>query len=164
MFIRKATPADHAAIMEIYAYARKFMAEHGNPRQWGATNWPPADLIRRDIAAGKCHLCMDDDKIAAVFFFDVGKDVEPGYITMVEGSWKEDSPYGVIHRIAVAEGCRGAGSFCIDWAFRQCGHIRIDTHGDNTVMQRTLKKLGFEERGVIHVVEDNDPRIAYEKI
>lgn len=164
MFIRKATPADHSTIMEIYAYARKFMAENGNPRQWGATNWPPADLVKQDIAEGTCHLCMDGDKIAAVFFFKVGKDVEPGYITMDEGSWKDDSPYGVIHRIAVAEGCRGAGSFCIDWAFRQCGHIRIDTHGDNVVMQRTLKKLGFEERGIIHVVEDNDPRIAYEKI
>lgn len=162
-YIRKATPADHGAIMEIYAYARAFMTEHGNPRQWADKNWPPEQLIHRDIREGKSYLCMDGDRIAAVFFFDMGKDAEPAYLHIREGSWKDDSPYGVIHRIAVARGCRGAGSFCINWAFDRCGHIRIDTHRDNTVMQHTLNKLGFEARGIIRVAEDNDPRIAFEK-
>lgn len=164
MLIRHATPADHGEIMEIYAYARKFMTQHGNPRQWAANGWPPADLIRQDIAEGKCYLCMDGDKIAAVFYYECGKDIDPTYLNIEEGSWASDEAYGVVHRIAVAEGCRGAGSFCINWAFQQCGHLRIDTHGDNTVMQNTLKKLGFEERGVIYVKQDNDPRIAYEKV
>lgn len=164
MFIRNATPADHAEIMEIYAYARKFMTEHGNPRQWAANGWPPADLIHQDIAEGKCYLCVDGEKIVAVFYYEYGKDIDPTYLNIEEGSWLNDEPYGVVHRIAVAEGCRGAGSFCINWAFEQCGHLRIDTHGDNTVMQNTLKKLGFSQRGVIYVKQDNDPRIAYEKI
>ena len=164
MLIRHATPADHGEIMEIYAYARKFMTQHGNPRQWAANGWPPADLIRQDIAEGKCYLCMDEDKIAAVFYYEYGKDIDPTYLNIEEGSWASDDAYGVVHRIAVAEGCRGAGSFCINWAFEQCGHLRIDTHGDNTVMQNTLKKLGFSQRGVIYVKQDNDPRIAYEKV
>ena len=164
MLIRHATPADHGEIMEIYAYARKFMTQHGNPRQWAANGWPPADLIRQDIAEGKCSLCMDGDKIAAVFYYEYGKDIDPTYLNIEEGSWASDDAYGVVHRIAVAEGCRGAGSFCINWAFEQCGHLRIDTHGDNTVMQNTLKKLGFSQRGVIYVKQDNDPRIAYEKV
>ncbi len=29
----------------------------------------------------------------------------------------------------------GIGAFCIDWAFSKCGNLRIDTHGDNIVMQ-----------------------------
>ena len=164
MLIRHATPADHGEIMEIYAYARKFMTQHGNPRQWAANGWPPADLIRQDIAEGKCYLCMDEDKIAAVFYYEYGKDIDPTYLNIEEGSWASDDAYGVVHRIAVAEGCRGAGSFCINWSFEQCGHLRIDTHGDNTVMQNTLKKLGFSQRGVIYVKQDNDPRIAYEKV
>ena len=164
MFIRKATSADHGEIMEIYAYARRFMAEHGNPRQWAAKGWPPADLILRDIAAGKCHLCMDGDKIAAVFYYEAGEDIDPTYRRIEDGAWLQDGPYGVVHRIAVAEGCRGAGSFCLNWAYQQCGHLRIDTHGDNTVMQNTLKKLGFSQRGIIYVAQDNDPRIAFEKI
>jgi hypothetical protein len=31
-------------------------------------------------------------------------------------------------------------------------------------MQNLMKKLGFTQCGTIYVVEDNDPRIAYEKI
>ena len=46
--IRKAEGKDLPGIMEIYAGAREFMAEHGNPRQWGNTNWPPEALIRKD--------------------------------------------------------------------------------------------------------------------
>ena len=46
----------------------------------------------------------------------------------------------------------------------RCRYLRIDTHGDNIPMQNLLKKLGFTQRGVIHVQEDNDPRLAYDKI
>ena len=57
MYIRKAKIEELDRIMNIYAYARAFMAETGNPKQWGATNWPPKDLIEQDIAQGKCHVC-----------------------------------------------------------------------------------------------------------
>ena len=77
MEIRKSRPEDFDEIMRIYAHARQFMAEHGNPRQWGATNWPPAALIRNDIAAGKSYVCLDEEKILAVFFYDFGTDIEP---------------------------------------------------------------------------------------
>ena len=40
----------------------------------------------------------------------------------------------------------------------------MDTHGDNKVMQNLLKKNGFVYCGIIHVEEDNDPRLAYEKL
>ena len=32
-------------IMEIYAYARRFMAERENPKQWEPANWPPEVLL-----------------------------------------------------------------------------------------------------------------------
>lgn len=164
MEIRKATAGDLDEIMDIYAYAREFMARTGNPRQWGAINWPPRELIVSDIERGKSYVCIDGDRIAAVFFFDRGKDIDPSYAVIDDGSWLDDSPYGVVHRIASAEGTKGAGSFCIEWAFSRCGHLRIDTHADNAVMKNLLRKLGFSYRGIIHIVEDNDPRLAYEKI
>ena len=164
MEIRKAKPEDLSEIMSIYAYARDFMARTGNPKQWGATNWPPRELIRQDITRGKSYVCTDGDRIAAVFYYDFGKDIDPCYRTIENGAWLDDSPYGVVHRIAAAEGAKGAGSFCINWAFRQCGHLRIDTHGDNRVMQNLLKKLGFTYCGVIYVEEDNDPRVAFERL
>ena len=49
MKIRKATEEDFNRIMEIYAYARAFMAKTGNPNQWGPTKWPPEALIHDDI-------------------------------------------------------------------------------------------------------------------
>ena len=163
MEIRKGTLEDLETIMAIYADARRFMVDTGNPRQWAARNWPPQELIGQDIARGKCHVCQEKGEILAVFFYDYGYRVDPCYDMIEEGSWANDEPYGVVHRIAAKAGS-GAGKFCINWAYEQCGHLRIDTHGDNAVMQRTLGKLGFEKRGIIHVQEDNDPRIAFEKL
>ena len=66
MEIRKATTQDFDRIMEIYASARRFMAEHGNPNQWGPTHWPPEDLIHRDIDRGDLYVCTQEGRIAAV--------------------------------------------------------------------------------------------------
>ena len=85
-------------------------------------------------------------------------------LKVIEGSgWKHDGAFGVVHRIA-GDGSRpGIGAFCLNWACEQAGHLRIDTHPDNLVMQKLLTRLGFEQRGIIHVEEDDDPRFAYEK-
>ena len=140
------------------------MAEHGNPNQWGPTNWPPEELIRADIAAGNSYVCVQDGRVVRTFFFRYGDDIEPTYRRIEEGAWLDTGPYGVVHRIASDGTVKGVGSFCLQWAFGQCGHLRIDTHGDNTVMQNLLKKNGFVPCGVIHVSQDNYPRIAFEKI
>ena len=49
MEIRHSKEADFDQIMKIYKYARKFMAENGNPNQWGPTNWPPEELIHSGV-------------------------------------------------------------------------------------------------------------------
>ena len=164
MEIRHSTETDFCRIMEIYEYARRFMAEHGNPNQWGPTNWPPEKLIRSDIAEGKSYVCVYENRIVGTFFFDQGKDIEPTYRVIENGTWLDSSPYGVIHRLAGDGFVKGIGSFCIEWAMKQCGHLRIDTHGDNKVMQNLLEKSGFIYCGIIHVLNDNYPRLAYEKL
>lgn len=164
MEIRHATEKDIVRMMEIYEYARDFMAEHGNPNQWGPTNWPPEELISSDIAAGNSYVCICDDRIVGTFFFAQGKEIEPTYNVIEDGNWLDDSPYGVIHRIAGDGSVKGVGSFCINWAFEQCGHLRMDTHGDNQVMQNILRKNSFVQCGIIHVTEDHYPRLAYEKL
>ena len=152
-------------MMEIYAFARAFMAEHGNPNQWGPTNWPPEELIRRDIREGRSYVCLNEDqKVIGTFFFAQGIDIEPTYRDIADGAWAGSGSYGVVHRIASDGSQKGVGSFCIRWAFAQCGHLRMDTHGDNIVMQRLLDKLGFVRCGTVHVVEDHFPRMAYEKL
>ncbi len=160
--IRPACDSDFDRIMEIYAHARAFMAEHGNPTQWGPTNWPPTQLIHDDISAGKCYVCIEGGRIVGVFYFNCGKDIEPAYNSIEEGTWLDDSPYGVIHRIASDGTTSGVGNCCIQWALRQCEHMRMDTHGDNIIMIGLLKKIGFRRCGIIHVEEDDYPRFAYE--
>ena len=68
MQIRHATEEDFPRMMEIYAYARQFMANHGNPNQWGPTNWPPEALIHQDIAQGCSYVCEEDGRVIGVFF------------------------------------------------------------------------------------------------
>ena len=164
MEIRKSTEGDLPRIMEIYARARRFMAEHGNPNQWGPTNWPPEALIRRDIARGDSYVCVHEGRVAGTFFFIHGKDIEPTYARITDGAWLDDGPYGVVHRIASDGSAKGVGAFCLNWAYARCGHLRIDTHGDNVVMQRLLERLGFTHCGTIYVEEDDYPRLAYEKV
>ncbi len=164
MRIRHSEIQDLARIMEIYVQARSFMAQHGNPNQWGPTNWPPEALIRCDIAAGNSYVCLNDvEQIIGTFFYAYGDDIEPTYREITDGHWQDDSPYGVVHRIASDGSEKGVGLFCLNWAYDQCEHLRIDTHSDNTVMQGLVKKAGFVHCGTIYVEEDDYPRLAFEK-
>ena len=151
-------------MMEIYAHAREFMARNGNPNQWGANQWPPKELLQNDIRSGNSYVCVNEaDQVLGTFFFVQGEDIEPTYRRIEDGRWLDDSAYGVIHRLASDGIAKGVGAFCLDWAYEQCGHLRIDTHGDNTAMQNLAKKLGFIHCGTIYVEEDPYPRLAYEK-
>ncbi|MBQ0065115.1 MAG: GNAT family N-acetyltransferase [Firmicutes bacterium] len=164
MYIRKSRKEDIKRMMEIYAYARDFMNKTGNPNQWGPTNWPPQSLIEQDVEVGKSYVCVnEEEKVIGTFFFDQGYDIEPTYRVIEEGNWKDDRPFGVVHRLAGDGSQKGIGTFCLNYAYEQCGHLKVDTHVDNVVMQGLLKNLGFEQRGIIHVIEDNYPRYAYEK-
>lgn len=165
MKIRKSTAYDFTRIMDIYDYARDFMAKTGNPNQWGPTHWPPKELIRNDIRTGNSYVCLNDkEDVIGTFFFIYGSDIEPTYRKITDGKWLDDSSYGVIHRLAGDGSEHGIGTFCINWTFEQCGHLRVDTHGDNLIMQKLLKKLDFTHCGTIYVEEDDYPRLAFEKI
>lgn len=149
-------------VMGIYAHAREFMAANGNPTQWGPTGWPPRELIERDIEAGDSYVALTEDgRIAAVFYYVYGEDVDPCYV-QIDGAWLDPSAYGVVHRIASAQIARGAGRACIAWAIERSGHLRIDTHEDNAPLRGLLASLGFAECGTIHVMEDDMPRLAFE--
>jgi hypothetical protein len=90
-------------------------------------------------------------------------DGEPTYAKIYEGAWLNDAPYGVIHRIAVAEQGRGIIGFCIDECFSRCQNLRIDTHRDNLPMHRALTNRGFVYCGIIYL-ENGDERLAYQKL
>lgn len=159
MEIRKTKMEELDAVMEIYAYARQFMADHGNPNQWKKTN-PPRERVEQDILEGKSHVCVEGDEILGVFYF--AKEVDPTYVTIYEGTWLDDVEYAVVHRIASAGKAKGVGSFCMNWAYEQFPNVKIDTHRDNVVMQNMLKKNGFVYCGIIHLV-NGEERLAFQK-
>ncbi len=159
MIIRKAKIEEIDSMMEVYQRARKFMAEHQNPNQWGMSR-PTREQVINDILNEDSYICEEEGKIAAVFFYKKAND--PTYAIIYDGEWMDDSPYGVVHRIASSGIYKGAGSFCMKWAFEQCGNVRIDTHRENYVMQNMLKKLGFVYCGII-LLEDGDERLAFQK-
>ncbi len=158
--IRKTVEADLPRIGEIYENAKRFMRESGNPNQWNSGK-PNAETAREDMENGVGYVAVEDGKIVAVFMFSL--DGEPTYEKIYDGAWLSEEPYGVIHRIAVAEQGRGIIDACINACFARCQNLRIDTHRDNLPMQRALQKRGFCYCGIIYL-ENGDERFAYQKV
>lgn len=158
MTIRKAAPTDLPSLLPIYAYAREQMKSNGNPDQWGDSR-PSADRLKQDIADGNLYLIEENGQIYGSFAFIVGDD--PTY-RIIEGSWKNDHPYGTIHRLAA--GVRGHHIFaqCLAYCEAIMTNIRIDTHEHNNVMRQLLHRYGFQECGIIYT-DNGTPRIAYQK-
>mgnify|MGYP003300540922 CR=1 FL=1 len=166
--IRKATYDDVPALMEIFRKARGIMRESGNLHQWNE-GYPSEDVVRKDISAGHCFVLTAGgrnfdagpeagEELLATMAFIPGPD--PTYAAIYDGCWPDDSPYHVIHRIAVDEPGHDAARRLLDWGFAQTRCIRIDTHRDNVIMHHILQKYGFIRCGIIHLA-NGDPRDAY---
>lgn len=160
MYIRHAKQSDLDNIMKIYAHAKKVMRETGNKNQWNGA-YPSREDITEDIEKEQCYLCVENDEILAVFAFIIGEDETYGYIE--NGQWSRNDRYGTIHRIASGGIVKGAADFCYDFCKQQMPYIRVDTHRDNRLMQKSLAKNGFRECGIIYI-RDGSPRVAYEYV
>ncbi len=159
--IRTAQSGDLPQILKIYDRARRFMAENGNPDQWGNV-FPPTALLQQDIAVGRLFVSEDADGIHAAFAFIVGDD--PAYATIGDGAWLSDAPYGTIHRLASDGRTHGVLDAVVAFCAVRQPHLRIDTHADNAIMQHLILKNGFTRCGIVRTVEDGTPRIAYERL
>lgn len=157
MQIRPATAADMPQLLQIYAAARAFMAAHGNPNQW-VDGYPGGALLRAEIQRGVCYLCEEDGIAVGSFCYIPGD--EPTYAVIEDGAWPDNKPYATIHRLAANGRVPGVGAACIGWCAAQGLPLRIDTHADNTVMQRMLGKNVFVYCGRIYLA-NGSPRLAY---
>jgi ribosomal protein S18 acetylase RimI-like enzyme len=158
MRIRNTTQEDLPAAMEIYAYARMQMKRNGNPNQWGDSR-PTLETIEKDIRNNTSFLIFDE-RICGIFSFIIGED--PTYAVIEDGTWLNDKPYGVIHRLASNGRRKGIMDEVLAYCESQIDNIRIDTHRDNKIMQHLLERHGYTRCGTIYV-EDGTPRIAYQK-
>ena len=158
MEIILAQPRHLPDILSIYDHARDFMAQAGNPTQWGY-GYPQKELLEEDIALGRLWVAAEGDILHCAFVFCPGP--EPVYEESPDACWPQDGCYWVVHRIASAGLRKGIGADCLQWCLQRCASLRIDTHPDNFPMQHTLQKCGFQPCGRIYY--DGSPRLAFQK-
>lgn len=156
--IRHSTDEDIPRLQVIFATARRFMAETGNPNQWAA-DYPSLELLHSDIASGDSYVCIAENQIVATFVLREG--IDPTYNTIYEGAWLDDQPYATIHRIASSGERRGIFHTVMQFARLRYQSIRIDTHRDNMVMQQAIAHEGFQYCGIIHCWNGSE-RLAYQ--
>ena len=160
MTIRRANINDLPEIFRVYDKARAFMRSYGNEFQW-TDGYPDESTLLHDIERGVSYVITEDSDTAGTFSFILGE--EETYRVIENGCWREDMPYGTIHRLASAQKCRGIAKSCFDYCKERCGYLRIDTHRDNKPMQAAIEKYGFRKCGIIHV-KNGSERIAYDYI
>lgn len=161
MTIRKTLPQDIETVMAMYDYARSFMRANGNPNQW-IDGYPSVEQIMQDLEEGHSYVCEDEEgNLTGTFCFMEGPD--PTYHVIYEGEWLNNEPYGVIHRITTNGKQKGVAATCLQWCYKRCSNVRVDTHRDNSVMQNILTKHGFSRCGIIHI-RNGSERIAFQKV
>ena len=152
------------ACYHIVDEGREFQRSQGFV-QW-TDDYPNLDTIRRDVQAGKGYAVKVDGRLAGYLCIDFSG--EPDY-EQIEGKWRSEQPYAVVHRMAFSGKFRGKGladsvfalveKLCAD---KNVGCIRIDTDFPNKRMQHVLEKNGFVRCGVIQF--QGNRRIAYDKL
>ena len=156
--IRIAEATDFDEIMRVYSAAKIYMRENGNPTQW-KDGYPYPELVMGDIEAGSMYvICSENGRVHACFGVFEGDDPTYAYI---EGRWLDNSPYAAIHRVASDGTLRGVFRQAFEFVSEKHVHIRIDTHKDNTTMQKAVEACGFKHCGTIYV-GDGTARMAYE--
>lgn len=156
--IRRSCVDDIPRLMEIFSIARRFMRATGNPCQW-AESYPGRELLLDDIRHGDSYVCTAGREIVATFVLREGDD--PTYNIIYDGEWPDDKPYATIHRIASSGKVKGIFLQVMQYAARNHGTIRIDTHRDNLPMRHAVSKAGFKYCGIIHCW-NGDERLAYQ--
>ena len=149
----------YQCIEDARAYHKSLGFEQWHP------DYPTLDTIKNDIRNGIGFVFSEDDNHIIGYTCIIIGD-EPAY-HVIEGAWKTDLPYAVVHRMAFSEGCRGKGlsKEAFSLIKNYCNQnrtfaIRVDTQEENKPMQRVLTREGFEYCGSITF--DGGPKLAYE--
>lgn len=161
---RQAQSSDRERILEIIRGAQARMKARGS-RQW-QDGYPAGEDIDLDIGRG-CGYVLCDGQGAIAAYGAVIFAPEESY-ERIDGAWRCEGPYAVVHRLAVAGEAlrRGVATEFLLRALRLArshgrASMRIDTNFDNEGMLRTLAALGFVRCGLITCRSGS--RIAFER-
>lgn len=163
-FLKPAQQSETGCAMEMIEQAKEHLKIQGI-NQW-QNGYPDLPCIEKDVKERKGYFLMSGEERIGYLCIDFNG--EPAY-EKIEGKWKGERAYGVIHRLAISDAARGKGNagaafslaqeMCIN---RGIYSIRVDTQAGNKKMQHILAKCGFEYCGIIWY-EDGE-RMAFEKL
>jgi len=165
IILRKTTIADIAQVMEIIEQGKTYLKSNGVD-QW-QNGYPNEKVIYEDIKDGYGYVLEHEGRVVGTVALSF--DGEPWYDEIREGKWLTNKEFLVIHRLAVASTSRGthiateimrqAEELCLKQDVKS---IKIDTHEDNIIMQKFIKKNGYQYCGIVTLGSEGD-RLAFEK-
>ena len=149
----------YQCIEDARAYHKSLGFEQWHP------DYPTLQTIEEDIENGTGYVFVnDEDQLLGYCCIIIGD--EPAY-RVIEGKWKTERPYAVVHRMAFSRNARGSGlsKEALHLIKEHCARehtdaIRVDTQAENKVMQHILDREGFVCCGTIQF--DGGPKLAYE--
>ena len=156
--VRPAEEEDLSCIHAIYARAREFMRNSGNPDQWEG-GYPSPEIVREDLRGGNLFVVELMGVIHGVFAqFPKGDSL---YDEVTQTPF-EARPYTAVHRVAASGRAGGILASAIEYVHSHARRVMIDTHKDNLPMQGALAKLGFRSLGTV-MLRGIGERILYER-
>lgn len=162
MNLRKAKKNEAEICYQCIEDARAYHKSLGF-EQWHP-DYPTLQTILDDIDNGTGYVFVNEQGIVGYCCIIIGD--EPAY-HVIDGAWKTDRPYAVVHRMAFCSSARGGGlsreAIHLIEELCQAEHvdaIRADTQNENKVMQHILDREGFSYCGLIQF--DGGPKLAYE--
>lgn len=168
MEFRKTTVNDIEDILVITKEAQEYFKSIGI-NQW-SDGYPSYEDILRDVSQEESYVLIKDQEIIGTTALCLKG--ESTYDKIYKGSWLTDnnSPYGVIHRMAIKNSYKGQGLAGKIASYTEliCKKnniysMRIDTHMENKSMQRLIEKMGYKYCGTIFL-KSGIENYAYEKI
>ena len=127
-------------------------------------------MLEDSIIRSQIHVLEDMGQVIGMITIVPGP--EASYAS-IDGAWLNQEPYTAFHRVCVEETMKGRGLaarlfseselYALETGIR---NIRIDTHPDNTSMQRALDKSGYICCGTLVLTEGSeagDLRLGYQK-
>ena len=162
MILRKASECESSISYQCIEDARAYHSSLGFV-QWHP-GYPTFKTIEEDIKNGVGFVFVEGDEVLGYCCIIIGD--EPAY-HIIDGAWKTERSYAVVHRMAFRKECRGKAlsgqaislikEYCLANGINA---IRVDTQDENKVMQHILHREGFEYCGL--VTFDGGPKLAYE--
>ena len=166
VYLRKATTDDLSDMLKLVEEAKENLAHRGIP-QWQNGIGPNREIIQKDIDHQQAYVLIVDNQVAGMAI--ITTDIDLSYEAIKEQWSQKFSKYCSIHRLIIGSTYQGKGlavlllqlltSHCQMMDYHD---VRIDTHPQNKMMQKAIKKAGFIKRGVISLPIPTGERNAYQ--